>query len=162
MKSEEEIRKDVVKKLKSLGYQDADIRLDFRLSSSRGGSLDILIEQEGDPYLVVEIKNSSYKLPVNSPEELMFNPSIRQAQFFTQQLKAPYFLVTNGDDYLWFEVTNEIGRPGLLNDAVFPKTIETSKISDQQLVSVFRYLMNYLKSELPYSSGNVSLIDLAP
>lgn len=54
--------------------------------------------------------------PQDDDKLLPFDAAVRQAQFAAVEIGAPFYVVTNGSKFLWFE-TDPAGRPARLPDA---------------------------------------------
>ena len=137
MQREIEIQKTVIQKLLQLGYDKDDILEEYRVDGRRRA--DIVVFQNKNPYLLVEVKRADSGFP-SANQEIIFHPNIRQAQSLADKLQAPYYLVTNGNDYFWFQTDNS-GRPSLLNEPVSPISFTSHKeTKEKKLTSIFSQL----------------------
>jgi len=69
------------------------------------GRIDLLIrDADFEPFIVVETKISPTK------ELTILDISVRQTHQYSTAVKAPYFVITNGSEFHWFE-TGSTGRP---------------------------------------------------
>lgn len=89
-----------------LGYPTELIQREYQ--TSRNARLDLVVMLDGRIRIVCEAKRLD-KLPRDA-KLLPFNALIRQIQFAALEVGAPFFLVSDGQQMLWFE-TDESGRP---------------------------------------------------
>jgi hypothetical protein len=131
-----------------LGYPEQNFEYEFKTSI---GQIDLLIRDNNfDPYIVVEIKShfSEKMSPLDS--------SVRQAHLYSTEIKAPYFVITNGIEFYWFE-TGLTGRPNQLEPIQF-KYDKDKKFIDKEnefALSSIRKLRN-ISMHSQHASGNPS------
>jgi hypothetical protein len=89
-----------------LGYPTELIQREYH--TSRNARLDLVVILDGHIRIVCEAKRLD-KLPRDA-KLLPFDALIRQIQFAAIEVGARYFLVSDGQQMLWFE-TDESGRP---------------------------------------------------
>lgn len=89
-----------------LGYPSELIQRDYR--TSRNAHLDLVVMLNGRIQIVCEVKRLN-KLP-QDPKLLPFDALVRQIQFAAIEVGARFFLVSDGEQILWFE-SDESGRP---------------------------------------------------
>ncbi|MGA9347441.1 MAG: type I restriction enzyme HsdR N-terminal domain-containing protein [Anaerolineae bacterium] len=117
MRQESVIRELVKSYLVELGYPESGMTLEVR--TREGRVADLVVHDQDGPRVVVEVK-SGKRFPVDKePSRLRFDPYVRQVQSYATELGAPYYLVTDGESFLWF-TTDDSGRPQLLDSPVPP------------------------------------------
>ncbi len=149
MTSESEFLPMVQQYLQDLGYQPSAIA--SQVLTEQGRHVDLVAYSDDKPYVVVEIK-ANKALPSSSlPEQLRFDPDVYTAQHYARSLKAPYFMLTNGTEFLWF--TNDaVGRPLLLAEPVASaKQLlhDETQVSPSAVSRLLRNVRDYL-----YRSGS--------
>lgn len=92
--SENEAIRKVHNYLIELNYPENSIRTNVRI---KGNYSDYVVYDGDHPFIVIEIKKDLPDL-----KELRFDPSVSQLQLLALSLNSPYYLLTNGDYYLWF------------------------------------------------------------
>jgi hypothetical protein len=139
---------DVLPKVKdyfsSLGYDLDSFRFEVPVES--GHRADLTINDGASTLIIVEVKKSSEKLPTSDERNLRFDPIVRQLQTYAATLAAPFYVLTNGSDYLWFK-TDESGRPSRLSEPIpaHPELGRTGRIgSNEQVIQIFAYLRDVL------------------
>lgn len=127
-----------------LGYPTELIQREYQ--TSRNARLDLVVMLGGRIRIVCEAKRLD-NLPRDS-KLLPFDALIRQIQFAAIEVGARFFLVSDGQQMLWFE-TDESGRPLPL---AAPKTYRNmvyggsdSQSRASQIVGVRRTLRNILE-----------------
>jgi hypothetical protein len=127
-----------------LGYPTELIQREYK--TSRNARLDLVVMLDGRIRIVCEAKRLD-KLPRDS-RLLPFDALIRQIQFAAIEVGARFFLVSDGQQMLWFE-TDESGRPLQLatpktyRDMVYGGSDSQSRAS--QVAGVRRTLRNILE-----------------
>ena len=89
-----------------LGYPTELIQREYQ--TSRNARLDLVVMLDGRIRIICEVKSFD-KLPRDA-KLLPFDALIRQIQFAAIEVGARFFLVSDGQQMLWFE-TDESGRP---------------------------------------------------
>ncbi|HTJ50577.1 MAG TPA: N-6 DNA methylase [Cyclobacteriaceae bacterium] len=119
-----ELQDKVVSYLQLQGFSWADLKQGWD-SLSRESEADILIMQQSQPFAVIEIKG---KLDLNSlpKPEWSYHSAVRQAQQIALSFKAPFFAVTDTNDFFWFTHSTN-GRPELLPQPVKPIELNANK-----------------------------------
>ncbi len=127
-----------------LGYPTELIQREYQ--TSRNTRLDLVVMLNGRIQIVCEAKRLD-KLP-QDPKLLPFDALVRQIQFAAIEVGARFFLVSDGEQMLWFE-SDESGRP--LRLAV-PKTYRDlvdggsdSQSRTSRIAGVRRTLRNMLE-----------------
>lgn len=126
--------------LLDLGYPESSIQSE--VTTLYGRRADLVVYEFEKPKIVFEIKNSlrfsSITATLETEDKLKFDPSVRQAQQLAQEMKAPYFAVSDGVAILWFDVDQETGRPKLLANPVLPKVKDdgSGKITKNQILKI--------------------------
>lgn len=98
-KSIEIMNKSIIPFLRDyLGYDTELMKRDVSIRHSTGtkrADLVFYVSENGEkvPYLVVEIKNPNHTQDY----------SLLQTELYAQILKAPYFLITDGENWSWYE-----------------------------------------------------------
>ncbi|MGF6732785.1 hypothetical protein OKW50_004930 [Paraburkholderia youngii] len=100
-----------VEHLHALGYPRNSIETE--VEAGRGRRLDGVVFHMGRAAVVIEVKGGD-SFPHADDKLLPFNASVRQAQFAAMEVGAPFYVLTNGADFLWFE-TDPSGRPAMLS-----------------------------------------------
>lgn len=114
---EEDAAEQVQRYLERLGYPKYLFASDVRVGY--GEKVDFLLYDRGVPRIAVEIKSRSEFPQTKDATSLRFDPHVRQIQSYATSLNAPYYLLTNGEVFLWF-ATDKSGRPELLANPVPP------------------------------------------
>lgn len=89
-----------------LGFPAELIQREYQ--TSRGERFDLVVTLDGRIRIVCEVKGSD-RLPQDA-KLLPFDAVIRQIQFAAIEIGASFFLVSDGQQMLWF-ATDESGRP---------------------------------------------------
>ena len=106
----------IIPYLQSLGYPSQFIRPNIR--TNQGRVADIVVYREDDaPFIVVEVKRAEQAMPAKDENVLRYDPLVRQVYLYAKELKAPYMLLSNGEDHYWF-ASDATGRPKLLEEPV--------------------------------------------
>lgn len=127
--------------LLGLGYSDLNLFSDVNLNQKQ--DLDFVIYDKNKPFIIVEIKDNLEFAKKNNTE-LKYNPFVRQLQSYARDIGATYYLLTNGEDNLWFK-TDTFGRPQLLQEAIFPMTNSKDyNFESEVIIKVFTELKKML------------------
>jgi len=132
---EKNVAEQVQNYLEGLGYSRYLLSSDVRTNYNE--RIDFVVYSNGMPYIVVEIKPDEQLFNKKNPDDLLFNPYVRQAQAYATFLNAPYYLLTNGTSFLWF-TTDDSGRPELLTNPVLP--LENKYLSGYDVVRLLQDL----------------------
>jgi len=150
--------------LANLGF--SNVSMESEVSTGFDQKADLVIFDEEKPLVVVEFK-SAESFPESNESVLRFHPFVRQLQSYATVLKAPYYLLSNGSSYLWFE-TDESGRPNLLREPVVPpeksaKTVPPVRPDKHDLIKAFRRIKDlfHRRSLFDPSNRDASLLILA-
>jgi len=138
--------KQIIRYLVSLGFPESLIRTNVRTGQGRVVDL-VLYKNIDQAFLAVEIK-SSQMLPPKDEIQLRFDPSVRQLQLNAKEIGAPYFLLTNGQEYYWF-IADTSGRPKLLEELPLPEDLSlVSRLinTKENLVSLLKSLNDFIRS----------------
>lgn len=133
--------------LVALGYSPYEIKHEVRLSN--GNILDMVIYQDEKPWIVVEIKTSKFFPKFSDKYQVKFNAYVRQLQSYAHAINAPFYLLSNGEEYLWFR-TDENGRPSIIDH---PKKVSTEKLPSnlsEDLIEDLLKQFNYITIEFSY------------
>lgn len=158
MDSEINISNQVREYLQTLGYSKAVIASGVRVKFNEVA--DFVIYNENNPWIVAEIKSEGGFPATAERDQLRFHPYIRELQLYATSLKAPYYLLTNGKEFLWF-TTDKSGRPTLLSEPVIPskhKDIEKVGPAKGTLVQIFRELRDLIFRRSSITYGNDAAI----
>lgn len=157
MKEFEEIYKYIKNYFVNLGYAETMFEKDttFPNQYSNVAKADFIVKRENSPFIVVEAK-STKKFENIDNEKLKFDPSVRQVQAYAMSLDAPYYVVTNGDSFLWFE-TAEDGRPCKI-EPIHYAPVNTTNSSSISLNEAFNYCRDFLKRDARTSDTIYELI----
>lgn len=113
---------------RELGYPAELIQREYQ--TSRSARLDLVVVVDGQVKVVCEAKRLD-KLP-SDVKLLPFDALIRQVQFAALEVGARYFLISDGNQMLWFE-TDGSGRPvPLATPKAFPD-LANGKAESQSL-----------------------------
>ena len=141
---------NVRKYLINLGYPEVQIISNVRVDKKQDTDfsiyrkeLDLVVYNENSAWLVVEVK-SNIDFSVKDVTELRYNPYVRQLQSYARALNAPYYLLSNGDNYLWFTTDNS-GRPQIVENPILPSDLKSEVSSNKLLLTkVLREFKNIL------------------
>lgn len=126
--------------LMHLGYSSSQIASE--VTTEQGNKVDFVVYNKNRPWIVVELKKTEDISGLRESPRLKVHPSIRQLQFYATTLKAPYYLLTNADDFIWL-TTDKSGRPQLLNEPIIPSSdtdFTFSQLTEQNILWIFRQL----------------------
>ncbi len=142
----------------NLGYKEAMFEREASLSSkgSRTMRADFVVSINKDPYIVVEAKIGRTFEKINV-DELKYDPSVRQVQKYAMQIKAPFYVITNGKVYLWFK-TDEDGRPLKIDPISYEANTEDNNNIDYPIERVLSTCMDILRSGIKNSDCMYELI----
>lgn len=145
MKEYEEIYKATWEYFTNLGYAETMFERDVAFSNqfSNVAKVDFIVKQANSPFIVVEAKLAKTFEKVDN-EKLKYDPSVRQVQTYAMSINAPYYVVTNGNSYLWFE-TDEDGRPCRIDP--IHCTVNTTNEIYIPLNEAFNYCRNLLRKD---------------
>ncbi len=135
---EKDVAEQVQDYLEKLGYSRHLLSSEMRTNYNE--RIDLVVYDKGNPYIVVEVKSDQKVFKGKGADSLRFDPFVRQAQSYAASLNAPYYLLTNGTSYFWFE-TDSSGRPELLKNPVFPP--ENRYLSEYDVVRIFQDLRDF-------------------
>ncbi|MBP2643898.1 MAG: restriction modification system specificity domain protein [Firmicutes bacterium] len=116
-----------------LGYSPSNIRENVR---NKGYVADLVIWDGETPYILVEVKGKNL-LPKQN--EIKFEPSVAQAQKLAVIFHAQYYVVTDGETFLWFS-TDEIGRPSIIEEPIHSSVGIKKIYNKRELVYVLKRL----------------------
>jgi len=143
----EEIIRRVENYLLRLGYSKEMMARNVRIGHTQ---VDLVVYEHDDPRIVVEIKNEKSFPKRDKIETLRFHPYVRVTQSLAKSLGTPYYLLSDGESFLWF-TTNEAGRPELLLNPIHPMvSVDTDlkTLSKNILVRIFNELREHLYKNL--------------
>jgi SAM-dependent methyltransferase len=162
MQENESILKQIQGYLNDLGYPLQSMVIDRQIESF--GRVDLLVYSEGQPWIVVETKRGEQFPDPKDGDRLRFNPYVRKLQSVANSVNAPYYLLTNGESFLWF-TTDTSGRPQRLDSPILPiKKPEPHKSSASKdlLLYTFRTLKDFLyRIGKSYRNDEIGAIILA-
>jgi hypothetical protein len=145
MSSETEARQLVTTYLMRQGFPESLIASD--VITRRGQRADLVIYRGDDkPLAVIEVKPHDRDYPDREEPKLRFHPYVRQVQLIADQLRAPYYLLTNGNSFLWF-TTDISGWPRLLDRPITPELVYESgqyRLSKEDLVRALQEFQRFL------------------
>jgi hypothetical protein len=158
---EENIQQKVQNYLLELGYALAALK--FEVSLELGQHVDLIVFDEEQPFIVIEFRLKDKFISIDDPTQFRFHPHVRQLQSIAISLRAPYFVITDGETFNWFK-TDESGRPYLLKEPIRsernPTIALTSQTNRNDIYSVFVNLKDllYRKSIIDRSDEAATLI----
>lgn len=145
MSTETNAGQQIVAYLMGLGFPDWAVEPE--VSTHRGQRADFVIYREDKrPLAVVEMKFRDRDYPKRDESKIRFHPYVRQVQVIADQLRAPYYLLTNGDSFLWF-TTDKSGWPRLLDEPITPELIFEAgryQLSKENLVRALQEFQSFL------------------
>jgi predicted type IV restriction endonuclease len=146
MKEHEVVYKDIREYFRNLGYTETMFEGDVAFSNqfSNVSKVDLIVKQANEPFIVVEVKLSKMFENIDN-EKLKYDPSVRQVQTYAMSLGAPYYVVTNGNVFLWFD-TSEDGRPRKI-DPVFYKNENSDNVLGATIGEALNICRELLKSD---------------
>jgi len=133
-------------KLIDLGYKSSDIYSEYPYKDRY--RMDIVVFYEETPYVVIEVKNIE---AFSNNMDYKFDPTVRQAQTYANNIKAPFFSVFDGKEFYWF-TTDSDGRPKLINELIAPlsnNNIKTNEEVKKSLLDFRNYALHSLKFWAP-------------
>jgi N-6 DNA Methylase/Type I restriction enzyme R protein N terminus (HSDR_N) len=136
--NEKNVAEQVQTYLEGLGYSRYLLSSEIRTNYNE--RIDFVVYSNGTPYIAVEIKSDDQLFNKKNPDDLLFNPYVRQAQAYATFLNAPYYLLTNGVSFLWF-TTDDSGRPELLTSPVV--SLENKYLSSNDITRVLQDLRDF-------------------
>lgn len=145
----------------NLGYNPESLQ--FKWQAGNNQILDLVVLDNQNPFIVVEFKNDRYLFTIENLNELRFHPFIRQIQSYAISLNAPYFVVTNSEQFMWFK-TDESGRPFLLSQPISPQNPKNEtanlKNNESEIINLFINLRDLVsrKRNIDRSSEAATLI----
>lgn len=133
----------IKKYLERLGYPPESIL--FEYSTISGRHTDMVVKVGDEILVAIEVK--SYKVfNIQTLEELEYHPLSRKLQKEAQELKAKFYVLSNGKENLWMR-TGEGGRPEKVAEVNFSSfnlnVLSESQYIDGILTHVVEYLKNY-------------------
>lgn len=145
MSTETDTEQQIITYLMRLGFPDWAIEPEVR--TRRGQRADFVIyRQDRRPLAVVEMKSRDRDYPKRDEPKLRFHPYVRQVQIVADQLRAPYYLLTNGHSFLWF-TTDKSGWPRLLDEPITPELVFEAgryQLSKEHLVRALQEFQSFL------------------
>lgn len=114
-----------------------------------------MVKQANAPFIVVEVKLSKTFENIDN-EKLKYDPSVRQVQMYAMSLGAPYYVVTNGNDFLWFDISED-GRPRKIQP-VFYKSGNSDNVLGATIGEALNICRELLKSDSMTSDFMFELI----
>ncbi len=140
--------------LEKLGYPSSTVLYEYRTTNS--GFFDIVVKTNEGILIVIEVKD---KIPINldNKEEIGFHPITRQLQKNAHDLKAEYYIVSDGSRHIWL-TTGINGRPIIINEIPY-KTLGGTELSESNfLKEILDHTSEYLRS---YSITGDLLYDIS-
>jgi type I restriction-modification system DNA methylase subunit len=146
MKEYEEVYEDIREYFRNLGYVETMFENDVAFSNqySNVSKVDFIVKQANAPFIVVELKLAKTFENIDN-EKLKYDPSVRQVQTYAMSLGAPYYVVTNGNNFLWFD-TSEDGRPRKI-EPVFYKSGDSNNVLGVTVGEALNICRELLKSD---------------
>lgn len=145
MTTELDVRQRVTSYLNELGFPQSVIAPD--IPTRRGQRADFVIYRgDNKPLAVIEVKSQDQDYPTREEPKLRFHPYVRQAQLIADQLRAPYYLLSDGKSFLWF-TTDRSGWPLLLDRPITPDlSFEAGqyRLSKDDLVRTLQELQSFI------------------
>ena len=143
MKTEKKISENMKMYFSSLGYPESTYAIEISRDNHINGQfinsrIDFAIILNDAIQIIVEIKNKEISSNLKA-DLLRFDPAIRQAQYYAQNVKAKYFIITDGLSYLWF-TTDDDGRPVQIS-AVKYKDLFIPQQDNINIGESFRYAL---------------------
>jgi len=145
MTDESDARNKVADYLRGLGFVESMVTTHIPTSGDQ--EIDFVIYRPDRKALaIVEVKSGSKDYPRSRDSKLRFHPYVRQAQFLADQIKAPYYLLSDGKSFFWF-MTDSSGWPRLLEEPINPATpadIVGEGTSKEELVRSLQELQQFV------------------
>ena len=122
---EKKILNNVIEYLKLYDFSENNVLPDMQISYDDNNALaDVVLIADGAVFAVIEVKVAA-QINHADKESLIISPFIRQLQTYAHRLNAPYYIFTNGADYIWFK-TDDTGRPMIVEPVKNPRNINSS------------------------------------
>ncbi|MCC2347490.1 restriction endonuclease subunit S [Bacillus anthracis] len=138
--------------LTKLGFSHNQIINEVRLENGR--IVDFVVYQDNSPLACVEVKLDFYT-GFSNIKELKFNPYVRQLQNNAKTINAPYYLLTDGANFLWFK-TDSTGRPMFIKEPV--RKSSAVKLNSTDSLSNALLKFHHLTSELSDSDKLILIL----
>jgi len=151
MKNEISLIYDKVKSyFNDLGYSDSSYIVDWDISNTDASMkrIDFAIVISNSTQIIVEVKSGEISNELIS-ESLKYDPVVRQAQRYSHDVNAKYFVVTDSINYLWF-VTGNDGRPAQIS----PVRYDDISIPAENAINTEREFRHALKICMKILSQN--------
>lgn len=157
MKEYGEVYEDIREYFRNLGYIETMFENDVAFSNqfSNISKIDFIVKQANAPFIAVEVKLAKTFENIDN-EKLKYDPSVRQVQTYAMSLGAPYYVVTNGNDFLWFD-TSEDGRPRKI-EPIFCKSGNSDNVLGATIGEALNICRGLLKSDSMTSDFMYELI----
>jgi Type I restriction modification DNA specificity domain/N-6 DNA Methylase len=136
----------------NLGFAHNQIMNEVKLENGR--IVDFVVYQDDLPWACVDVKFDFYP-GFSNIKELKFNPYVRQLQNNAKIIKAPYYLLTDGENFLWFK-TDYTGRPMFIKEP--NRNVKNSTLSTNNSLSNIFQQFYYLTSELSDSDKLILIL----
>lgn len=166
MKKEKEIHAIVSEYFQSLGWPRNSISFEYRIDPQQIADAILMESSSTHPQVVVEVKSKLNVSELRDQARLRFNPSVRQLQKYASLVSADYYVLTDGEVYLWLE-TDSTGRPRVLDNPIRPLHTPISnqqyKPSRDDIVRLFRVLQEHFETQSNWTvqDSKIALILLA-
>lgn len=157
MKEHEEVYEDIREYFRNLGYTETMFESHVAYSNqfSNVSKVDFIVKQANAPFILVEVKLAKTFENIDN-EKLKYDPSVRQVQTYAMSIGAPYYVVTNGNNFLWFD-TSEDGRPRKI-EPVFYKSGNSDNVLGATIGEALNICRELLKSDSMTSDFMYELI----
>lgn len=140
-----EMKQAVTAYLIGLGFDESSIASE--VGTGRKERIDFVIYRKDQrPLAIIELKARGKDYPKSKDSKLRFHPFVRQAQFLADELKAPYYSVSDGFSFYWF-TTDSSGWPRLLEHPITPSITherESTESSQEDLTRSLQELQQFL------------------
>lgn len=129
-----------------LGYNETMFETEISTFNqfSNAQYIDFAIKKSNNIHIIVEAKALKSFIGLND-DDLKYEPTVRQVQMLALDINAPYYVVTNGSEFLWFE-TNEDGRPKKI-EPIFNDNQNTNYISEDNIGEALNICRELLKAD---------------
>ncbi len=166
MISENRIRDKVIDNLLELGWPRTSIAIEYNLDGKSRIDIAVMDVRTSQPKVVVEIKRRLDISDFQDNSRLRFNPSVRQLQKYAFAINADYYLLTDGEEFLWLE-TDSSGRPRQLRNPVKPAYHASDRpekaTSREEIIWLFRQLLDHFRNQSDWivQDSQIALLLLA-
>lgn len=138
MNREKELFDKVTTYLNELGYTNDLIFYEYK--TQKGARIDILVRSLEESLIAVEVKDLSFE-----EDDMPFHPVARKLQQEAIDVKAPVFIVTNGEKYIWLK-TGDTGRPEVTQKVPMSQQQKIIDRDNNYVNALFRHVVGFLEN----------------